>query len=552
MKHFQKKRGDRHLALIGHREIEETKRELARAILAEGENESAARILEVLKTYKLKPGPVPKLAIRKGDKRDCRDMIVIRLGDEDEESTGIPAEGWSDPNDCPEAKAKLEAYEERERFRFRARTAGYEDIRCSEVLMRYLELIDPANLGKEALELREKISKEMNEASPWVYFRKCQDAADQLIEFLKSRPLGKVTRRLGKDYKAYKKKRPKRKGGKDESGKMIAALRDRSINAHLSVLVGAFGWFVDEFNPPRRIEIDMPPIEDEAGEPICLTWEEVQRVILWCLGFVWIKGEGFAREWRLVRGELKLAFRRLPYGDYKDRLCLIRFILIYFLTGTRFSAILALGWEPRNDRGWIEISSCWIFRNGRKSKRHKRKPREAGQMLPLARRMFACWHARDVARRASKSWTCADGGKLNYVVHDGAGNPIKLHVMKALVREAFDAVEIETSAHKSKHGGVSTFHEAGFALHAISFFFGTTEKTIDTSYRRLRRAENLGYYPGDAGERLPAPADRLRLPPPNPETLTFGKLVNPRGLNPPIRRTLQGPKPDAAALEPAA
>ncbi|UFW46280.1 MULTISPECIES: hypothetical protein [Bradyrhizobium] len=523
---------DRHLPLIGYNEIEAGKRELARALFVEGENETSRRLLELLRTYKIVDEPLPYLAFR-GDADDRQAMIVIRDGYEI--STEIPKGDYEDPYACPQAVARLEAHCDEKAFRLQAKKAP-EDIRISEVVTRYLALLDPDNLDKRARELRERQCKEQNEASPWNYFRSSKNGAIQVIEKEENTLLGEVNRNFGRSYRRWRQQRPKKLGGADHEGNMIATVKDRTVISHLSVINRAFAWFLDEYQPPIRLQFDMPPVEDEPGQKICLTWGEVQRVILWCLGYVWIVGEGFATEWRMCGTSWRLVPVRLPRKLTGYRLKLIRFILIYFLTGTRFRAILDLGWEPMDRRGWISLATCWIYRNGRNTPRNKTKPREAGPILPLARRLFASWHARDEGLRRRDGWTRPRRGGHFYVVHDGRGNPISRRVMEDLVKEAFAAVEIGTTAHKAKHGGVTTYHEAGFLLHQISFFFGTTEATVDKTYRVLRRAEQIGFDPDPEAANGALRPELLRLPPPNLERLTFRGLVNPRGWLPKIRR----------------
>ncbi|WP_027574002.1 site-specific integrase [Bradyrhizobium sp. WSM1743] len=540
---YKKIERDRHLPLIGYTEIEAGKRELARALFVEGESETGRRLLEVLRTYKIVDEAEPRLVFRcEADDRQA--MIVIRDGRE-EISTEIAQGELEDPYACPLAVAKLEAYCEEKAFRLRAKNAP-EDIPISEIITRYLDLLDPDNLDKRARELRERQCKELNEASPWNYFRSSKNGGTQVIEYVKNMQLGKLNRNFGHNYRHWRQQRPKKLGGVDEAGNMIESVKDGTIRSHLSVVNRAFAWFLDEYTPPIRLQFDMPPIEDRPDQKICLTWDEVRRVILWCLGYVWIVGEGFATEWRMCGASWRLVPVRLPRKQTEYRLKLIRFILIYFLTGTRFKAILDLGWEPMNKRGWIALASCWIYRNGRKTPRNKTKPREAGPILPLTRRLFVAWHARDEALRRRDGWTRPARDPYFYVVHDGRGNPISRRVMEDLVKEAFAAVEIGTTAHKSKHGGVTTYHEAGFPLHQISFFFGTTEDVVDKSYRVLKRAEQLGFDPDPNAADGALRPELMRLPPPNPERLTFRGLVDPRGWLPKVRCIDPPPKPAPA------
>ena len=56
---------------------------------------------------------------------------------------------------------------------------------------------------------------------------------------------------------------------------------------------------------------------------------------------------------------------------------------------------------------------------------------------------------------------------------------------------------------------MTTYHDAGFCLAQISFFFGTTERVLDKDYRKLKEAE----------------ANGMRPPPPDPATITLSGVV---------------------------
>ena len=539
----RKHQKDAHLPLIGYHEIEAGKIELARAIFAVGESENvpALEVLEKLGTYKLAEEPLPYLAVREDRAEDgsLRRVIVVRQNlahARVEKSTELDAgalgtEDLKDPEKVPAAARKaLDDYAEDRRFRQQVMKAP-QDIRVSTVILKYLALRDPDNMSPEAKALREYEARTAGESSPWDGFVKATNFATQLIEFLKDTTLGQINPNTGENYKKYKQERPRKRGGRDENGNLIAVPKDSTIDGHLSLLNLSLGWLVREYRPAVRIEFDKPAVE--RPDRVCITWEELRRALLFCFGYIW-DGTGYATERVFRDGKWHVIFARRPLEEYEKYLPVARFLIVYFLTGTRFRAILGLGWIPLNFRGWIDLRRCWINRNGRKSKRHRRKPKESSQMLPAVRDLFANWYAHDERLRIANNWVirpprrrkksapapATAPEKAFYVVHDGSGNPVPYSRMQKLVAEVFAKVGIDTTGHKLKSGGVTTYHDAGFCLAQISFFFGTTERVLDKDYRKLKEAE----------------ANGMRPPPPDPATITLSQLLDPnRALGPVLR-----------------
>ncbi|WP_296739062.1 hypothetical protein [Mesorhizobium sp.] len=525
---------DAHLPLVGHREIEAGKIELARAIFAVGEEEgrAAIEVLEKLKQLDLIDEPVPYLAVREDilEGGSLRRVIVVRQNlavRRVEQSTELDAgdlttEDLEDREKCPPAAAKaLTKYAEERHFRQQVLKAP-GDIRLSTILTMYVERLDPSNVSPEAKELREYEARLEGEKSPWASFANANNCATHLIEWLEDTTVGQMTKNIGQDYMDDMRLTAKKRGGKDAQGRTIALYQDLTILGHLSIFNVALAWFVREFRPAVRIEYDRPVAK--TADKICLTWEEVRRAIMFCLGYIW-DGTQFVTERVFVDGEWREVLARRPFEEYERYIPLIRFLIVYFLTGTRFKQILKLGWAPLNFRGWISLDHGWIYRNGRKSKRHARKPREASQLLPVLRDLFASWFADDERMRVANNWTQRPPhrrrGKRNsedvdeagfFVVHDGSGNPVPLSRVQDLITEVFAAVGIEATGHKLKHGGVTIYHEAGFALAQISFFFGTTERVLDEAYRNLKNAESTF---------------GIRPAPPDPATITLPQLLDP-------------------------
>ena len=261
-----------HLPLIGFREIEAGKIELARAILAVGEDEAlpALQVLTAMNRAKVIAEPLPYLAVREDPTEDgaIRRVIVIRhnLPRRVEKSTELDAgklttemledqENWP-----PAASKKIDEYAEDRRFRRQAATAP-QDIRIATVLKMYVKLRDPKNISPEAQELREFEARLGGETSPWTGFVNATNFSAQLIEYFQDGTLGQINKNTGKNYKTHVQARPKKRGGVDDEGKTIAVPQDSSVDAHLSLFNVSLTWFIREYQPPIRIEFDKPVVE---------------------------------------------------------------------------------------------------------------------------------------------------------------------------------------------------------------------------------------------------------------------------------------------------
>ena len=538
---------DAHLPLIGYREIDAGKIELARALFAVGEadNRTAMEVLETMREVKPADEPLPYLAVREDPAQDgtVRRVIVVRQNlaqGRVEKSTEIDAgdlttEDLKNPENHPPAAATaLDEYAADRLFRKQVADAP-RDIRVSTVVLMYVKLRDPENMSPGAKALREYEARLEGETSPWTGFVNATNFAKQLIRYLKDMRVGEITANLGQNYKDDVQSKPRLRGGTDAEGQTVAVPSDWTVDHHLSLLSVALKWFAREYRPAVRLDFDKPKVK--RGDRICLTWEEVRRAIMFCLGYVW-DGTGYVTESVFRDGKWCLVLVRRPLAEYEMYLPVVRFLLVYFLTGTRFKAILKLGWVPLNFRGWIDLDRGWIYRNGRKSKQHFAKPKEQSQLLPVVRKVFANWFADDERLGLANKWTIRPSRrrkgargvtgmeeKGHFVVHDGSGNPIPLKRMQNLITEVFAKVGIDATGHKLKGGGVTTYHDAGFSLAQISFWFGTTERVLDTSYRKLKAAEaTYGIRPA----------------PPDPSTITLSQLLDPHGRLGPIPRSASG------------
>lgn len=538
---------DGHLDLISYRDIEGAKRELARAILDEGADQDAFKVLQILRDHKMIREPMPYLDVREDR---VRRVVVIRHNlstKRVEESTEIePPEGVTDANTIPEAVAELGKYADEWRFREQAENFA-KDILISTVMMKYLDLLDPENGSKEARKARKDAAKKNNGPTSWDYFQKSRNSFKQVVAIIKDMRVGQITDTFGEDYVQKRRKQPKLCGVRDEDGKVVDLPAMRSMIGHLSFVNRALKWFARKYRPAVRIEFRMP--EAETTEPAGPNWAEIACAVMFCLGYVW-SGNGFLTETVLVNGKWHTRFVKRPYDEVAKYFPVIRVLLIYFLTGTRIDTILLLGWTPLDDRGYIDLSEGWIYRSGRKTARNETKPQPSSELLRPAMRILAYFRRRDERLRHKNKWKLPRGERDLYVVHDGFGRPVTYRHVYPLVVEVFDALGIDFTLHPAKSGGVTAMHRAGFNLDQISFFVGTTEKVLKDWYRDLRKAELAtgGSRFSSDGTKSAAGAkttSRTRPPPPDLATLSFRRLLDPHRLG--FRLPLAEPAPRGEA-----
>jgi hypothetical protein len=300
-------------------------------------------------------------------------------------------------------------------------------------------------------------------------------------------------------------------------GQVDGAL-DATVALYVSFVRQSLGWWRRAYGP--QINVDMDPCKIARGQSEPLMWEEARLIVLWCLGYIWENG-GFAKHWVERGGGWRLEWKRRDPEKHAKHVAqfapVIRFILVYMLTGTRLSCALQLGWTEDFYRGWIHLDGVLskIYRTGTKGPNYRNKPRETSLLLPLARRMFEDLRANDMRKAARDGWVVPEGGY--YVVHNGHGGPVTN--IKYLVRLACAAVGVQSSSHKLKNAGVTTFWLAGFDLDRIAVTIGNDIKTTHDHYLYL--------------ERLYAGVFRPR---PEPEKMLFGDLVDPRRDIKPIPR----------------
>ncbi|MBN8990627.1 MAG: hypothetical protein J0H42_20480 [Rhizobiales bacterium] len=525
--HYRAKKRDDHLPPIDLHDLGPKRQKLIRKILSSCDGRRAFEVLEDLYERAEIGSPPPYLAIRPAEEGRQAMVIVRHSGTEDEKSTGVAAAGLENPLDSPEAVAFFENYCADLLFRLHARLDP-ATIRFSTVIRMYLERVRPGNVIPGNEELARLEARSHGERDPMRSYKDHCHTAVEILKFVTDDRLGSLNANFGIDYKKFAQSKPKH--GAREGGGKVDGPSDTTVLLRLSFMRLVFDWFRREFRPPFRVEFETP--EATPGETADLVWEEVQRAILHCLGYVW-DGIGFVTHWVMHDGEWRLEFVRIGGRDaalwaqhVAAHAAVIRLLLVYWLTGTRLHTILKLGWRPMTWRGWIDVARQWIHRNGRKSPNYFKKPRENSPMLPCVAELFARWSLEDEREAANERWPLRmDGGA--YVVHNGRGGPAEGVV--ELARGALGIVGVDARLHDLKGGGVTAYWHAGFGLGQIALYFGNREDSIDRAYRSLKNSE-----------------EAVKRPRADPETITLERLVDPGKKLPAIPRS--DPPPPAGAV----
>jgi hypothetical protein len=509
--HYAKKRHrDDHLPPIGADIPVGGIPKIVRRIMLRNEGCDPYEILRELYEKTGIGGPPPYLTIRKpkptGTENRGAKIVIRHTETEDEESTEIPAADLSNPYDSDQAKAKLLVYCEMLRFKLHAKHDA-QTIRFSTVIRKYLDCIDPNSENRDKEELKRLEGDRRSDQDPEAVFKEATLYANDILAMVKDWRLRKLDDDFGRDFQKF----AKRKFGQ----------ADGTIEKRLTFMRKVFDWFRRKCRPPFRVEFDY--IEVKRNAKTELVWEEVQRIILYCLGYVW-DTDGFVTEWVRWEGEWLLQFRRHNADHIKQFAAVIAYMLVYFFTGTRATAAGKLGWRPLNKRGWIDVARQWISRNGRKDPNYLKKPQESGGLVPCVAQLLGRMQARDEKAAREKNWV--KGLLTSYVVHNGAGGFADI---TKLAKEAFEAVGIDARRHALKGGGATAYWHAGFSLHHIAWYCGNTEESINNAYRSRKNKE-----------------EAYKRPRIDPLTATLDQIVDPLGNLPKIPRRDPPPPPGAS------
>lgn len=472
---------------------------LVRRLLLSAEREDPYEVLWALYKKAKIGGPPPYLAVRKGVLSENRSpMVVIRYSrTEDEQETGIRA---ASPDACEgaAAQAALSVYCDEALFALHAKL-DTGSIRFRTLFARYRARTDPDSETADKKELKRLDDRRRSHQDPTVVARENRLYEEDVLAFVGNWRLSRLNDDFAKDFHRFAKAR-------------LGLVAEGTITKRTTYVRKVFDWFRRKYRPPFRLEFEH--VAEQRPTKTELVWEEVRRVILHCLGYVW-DTDGFATEWVRRQGEWVLRFQRRDEDHVRLFAPVIRYALVYFFTGTRATANAKLGWRPLNQRGWIDVARSWIHRNGRNSPNYLRKPQENGGVVPCVGELFGRMQAED--ERAAKKDAWVLGLDSSYVVHDGrgghAGNVVKL------AKLAFEAVGLDARRHAMKGGGATAHWHAGFDLTQIAWYFGNTEASIDNAYRSRKNSHEANQRP------------RIDI-----ATATLKQIVDPRGNLPKVPR----------------
>jgi hypothetical protein len=459
-------------------------------------------------------GAIPYLAIRKPESgREA--MIVVRCTETGEEmSTRVLASGMTEDrarND-PAAKKELEEFARERLLKLQAKHAP-ETIRYSTILRWWLDRRKGTSLTPYQLKVRKRHNLEAGRRDPSIDADADQRHVEEWLDFLQGRTLESHHFLIHEDFAKWRRERLIAAGKKLRNGQPVGGA-DATIAGYEDCLRLALNDFAKVFNPPIRLAFGRTKVtvDDEQRAADGITWPVIQRLILFCLGYIWNE-DGFAWDWvdkdgKKIRRWLRLSGEELA-GHLLYYMPVLRVVLIYFVTATRLDRILWLGWKPDDSRGWIDFARRMIIRNGRKGPNYKAKPRRPSRLTRPALKLFELFLNEDTRARLAGEWD--DGDKNFFIVHDGHGNKAKN--MARRLKKAFAAVGLESRRHDLKAACIAVFFEAGYDLRRAARLAGNDPNTVEKRYLFLT-----------------ADAEGTVRPNPNPKTLTFLQFADPQKL----------------------
>ncbi|MDA9405227.1 hypothetical protein XH79_41710 [Bradyrhizobium sp. CCBAU 45389] len=474
-------------------------------------------------------GALPYLTIRAADAKRGPMIVVCNSENGDERSTEISAAGltMAQAQLHPTARVKLDRYAQEKLLRLQSQYVP-TTVRYATILRWWLETVEPKRLAKEKEAARRRNNRERGIRDPLDRFDAHFPYVTKLMEFFRDRRLSTHTEEVGDDFNKWLRAELVTDGAPLEGDHPVGGA-DGTVAQYQYRLACALKELTRRFRPPIRLGFrrTYPRKNVEQRLATGFTWPEVLRIIVYCLGYVWNE-DGFAWEWVDEEGGRR---RWLFVPNRKTHILyffpVIRFVLIYFLTGTRFSRIGSLGYKKDDYRGWIDLARRMIIRNGRLSPDYPNKPRRPSRILPAALRIFRWWHAQDRRQQVREQWHDVDKGGY-YVVHDGRGGEVTNIRYRA--KKAFAAVGITHTNHDLKTACVGVFWEAGFDLRRIARLIGNDPDTVEEDYLFLV-AESEG----------------VLRPSPDWSKLTFLNFVDPQRKCRRIPRASRpGPPPEPA------
>jgi hypothetical protein len=338
--------------------------------LSKGRRETARHTGEYLDTL-ARPGRVPK--------------IVIAGLEGGPRSTGLDAVEGQSPESNPVALIKLKSIASARSF-LEKQTAKRDpfSFRLDYVVLEFVKSEKPP---KHTPNRKVKMRS----------WKRMQLAGDHLMETLADHAIRDVDPDTGKEYYARRMGQKLRKGKRDPEN-----LKDSPIRKELYLLRRALEWFFGTRDITERIPTLTMPAFLEL-EVQFFTYDEFMRLMWACLGWDFEKG---------LRVKIDPATSRW----------LIRFFVLYFLTGTRYDANSKMVWGYNDFVGCIDLENGHIWRNGGKAPKSKTKPRKRSLALrhPRGRKVSAQLH-RQGRRRAAPLGRRQDGAQMQVRRHHAAG-----------------------------------------------------------------------------------------------------------------------------------
>jgi hypothetical protein len=385
------------------------------------------------------PGTGPYLDVRKG--REGRAPKIVIMDGGAPTSTGVDAVPEDmEPESSALALVHYTAYQPARQF-LEQEGAQRDPLsfRINYVLRRWIEAIKPAKgVPNRKVKMRR-----------WKKLGNCVDHLSGIFE-------GKALRHLdidtGRNYYGARIGQELKKGKRDPEN-----LKDSPIADELSCLERAIEWFVAKKKlPVRPVAFEWPDFIER--EMPFHTYDDMMALLWACLGFDATKG------WKRV------------HVDRDVQRWLVRFFLLYFLTGTRYDANGKLVWGFNDHVGCIDHDNGVIWRNGAQAIKSRQKPKRRSDLLAMMTEIVRGWHEDDVRLGAKH------GFRPLWVIHEKGVPPrnFKKKVDAALARSG-----VKKSAHKCKHGGVTLLGYCGATFEEVAKIFGNEEGTIKTNYSHV-------------------------------------------------------------------
>jgi hypothetical protein len=385
------------------------------------------------------PGTGPYLDVRKGHEGRAPKIVIMDGGVPT--STGVDAV----PEDMkPETSAlALVHYTAYQPAREYLENDGAQrdplSFKVTYVLRRWLEAIKPA---KGVPDRKKKMKR-------WKALGNC---VDHLCGIFEGDALRDIDIDTGRNYYGRRIVQELKKGKRDPEN-----IKDSSIGDELSCLEWAIDWFVAKKKLPVRPANFVWPDFIERETPF-YTYDEMMALLWACLGFDATKG------WKRVHVERDV------------QRWLIRFFLLYFLTGTRYDANGKLAWGFNDHVGCIDHANGVIWRNGAQAIKSRQKPKRRSDLLAMMTEIARGWYEDDVRLGAKH------GFQPIWVIHEKGVPPRNF---KNKVNDALARSGVKKSSHKCKHGGVTLLGYCGVTFEEVAKVFGNDEITIKDNYSHV-------------------------------------------------------------------